>query len=92
MYSPWYNAPLKKTNVNKDQSNITKEQAAERAKMAGNNINKGHTPGPKVQASVSGTALPENPIQKLDNTPSLGIEQNVMGGKSGSKPKARLLA
>jgi hypothetical protein len=94
MYSLWYNGPLKKANVNKNQSNITEEQAVKRAKMVVSNINKDHAHSPEVLASVSGTAQSKNPIQDLDNTLSLGIEQDVpqIGGKSGSKPKVRLLA
>jgi hypothetical protein len=94
VYSPWYNGPLKKANANKNQTNITEERATKRAKMAGDNIDKDHAPGPRVQASASGTAPPENPILDLGNTPSLGVELDVqqMSGKAGSKPKARPVA
>lgn len=91
VYSPWYNGPLKKANANKNQSNITEERAAKRAKMVVDDIDKDHAPGPEVQASVSGTARARNPIRDLDDTLSLGVEQEI-GGKSRSKPKARPLA
>ena len=47
-----------------------------------------------LHCSASGTALPKNPIQDLNNTPSPGMEQDVqqIGGKSGPKPKVRPLA
>jgi len=94
VYSPWYNGPLKKVTANKTQSNITEERAAKRAKTTGDDIDKGRAPSLEVQASASSTALTENAIQDLGNTPSLGAEQDVqqMGRTSASKPKARPLA
>jgi hypothetical protein len=80
--------------MNREQSQVSKEQASKQYKTAVSEVDMVHTPEPDTQAGPLGTLTPKDLVEDSKDTllgPSPPVEQAIQqtGSKSGSRPRVR---